>query len=95
MYNTFTLKFMMEIKVIRVDNHLYLNLNEDISVITFFHIQVTSISYLYYRKHDSLNYAYNLVWSVTIRLLIIVIHCIYKTFLIATDTHKKNLSDQI
>jgi hypothetical protein len=42
-------------------------------------------------KHDSLNYAYNLVWSVTIRLLIIVIHCIYKTFLIATDTHKKKL----
>jgi len=42
---------VMEIKVISVDNHLCLNLNEDISVITFSHIQVTSISYLYYRLY--------------------------------------------
>ena len=50
---------MMEIKVIRVDNHLYLNLNEDISVITFFHIQVTSISYLYYRLYVGETYEHN------------------------------------
>ena len=60
-----------------------------IAIIVYTYVTVIYVTEL--TEHDSLNYAYNLVWSVTIRLLMIVIHCIYKTFLIATDIHKKKL----